>query len=63
MTNYERIKNMSVDEMARFLDNIATCCNQNGHCNKQLFCKECPINCGNCSFVDFGCWLNSEVEE
>lgn len=63
MTNYDRIKNMSVEEMAIFLNKIATCCNHNGHYNKQLFCKECPINCGNCSFGDFGCWLNSEVGE
>lgn len=43
MTNYEKIKNMSIDEMAS--------------------CKSCPINFGNCSFVDFGCWLRSEVEK
>lgn len=63
MTNYERIKNMNIDEIAVFLNNIATCCNHNGYYNKQMFCKECPINRGGCSFVDFGCWLNSEVEE
>lgn len=63
MTNYEKIKNMSTDEMARFLNHITTCCNHNGYYNNQLFCKSCPINFGNCSFVDFGCWLRSEVEK
>lgn len=63
MTNYEKIKNMSVEEIARFLNNIATCCHLNGHYKKQLFCKDCPINSGSCSFVDFGYWLNRKVEE
>jgi hypothetical protein len=63
MTNYEKIKNMSVDELARLLDDIATCCNLNGHHRTQMFCKECPLHCGHCSSVDFGCWLNSEVKE
>lgn len=63
MTNYEKVKNMSADEMAILLNKIATCCNLNGHYNNQLLCINCPINRGNCSFVDFGCWLNSEVKE
>lgn len=63
MTNSEKIKNMSIEEMAIFLNKIATCCKQNRRYDKRLFCKECPLNCGNCSFVDFGYWLESEVEE
>lgn len=39
MTNYEKIKNMSVEEMARFLNHITTCCNHNGYYNNQLFAK------------------------
>lgn len=26
MTNYEKIKSMSVEELAKFIDNIAVCC-------------------------------------
>lgn len=63
MTNFERIKNMSVEEMAILMDKIITSCNLNGYYNKQLFCKDCPVNRGNCSVTDFGCWLESEVEE
>jgi hypothetical protein len=63
MTNFERIKNMSVEEMAILMDKIITSCNLNGYYNKQLFCKGCPVNRGNCSATDFGCWLESEVEE
>lgn len=62
-TNFDRIKDMSVEEMAEFLD---------------LYCGEiCQVvsNCGNCGFDEchnkhkYGTcgktlkWLESEVEE
>lgn len=62
MTNFERIKNMSVEELAKGLDRLS------------IDCKECPI----CEFCDnirsevrrvpfcktvWKQWLKSEVEE
>lgn len=51
MTNYERIKAMSVEEMAELLDSFRQCSN-------------CRRNGNNC-FPTFRTeeWLNSEVEE
>lgn len=32
MTNYERIKNMSVEELAIFINDIAVCCFKDAEC-------------------------------
>ena len=56
MTNYERIKRMSLNEMTEFLGNVGSCsnCSRNG--------------CGDCCDVD-DCniyireWLDQEAEE
>lgn len=37
MKNYEKIKNMSVKEMSRFIYDIATFCNRNGCYKTQDF--------------------------
>lgn len=55
MTIYEKIKNMTVEEMAKFLDKITTRCANNE-------CKDCPLCegvycCGN----EIEYYLNSEV--
>lgn len=57
MTNYEKIKNMSIDEMAKFLDELTErCCNNS--------CKDCPLCDGiYCCANEFEYWLNSEVKE
>ena len=51
MTNYERIKNMSVEEMANLIDSFRNC----GHCRRY----------GNNCFPTFNTeqWLESEVDE
>lgn len=48
MTNYEKIKNMSVEEMAILLNDIATCLNVEERADCIPFIEK---------------WLNSEVEE
>ena len=59
MTNFERIKAMTVDEMATFLEGIT-----NPHCE----CSYCFVR-EICFEVDGGCetvfakWLESEVQE
>lgn len=55
MTNYERIVNMSIDELAELL---------NDFCDNSLRCRECPLHddCpadGGASFAD---WLIKEVK-
>lgn len=61
MTNYEKIKQMSVEEMTNILWTITNCCCENGR--EGVGCGCCPINnrfC--CSRIDFLEWLESEVE-
>lgn len=61
MTNFERIKNMSVEELAKFIDNIAECCFKNAEC------ENCPIYCSSdeiyCNSSIISKWLKSEAEE
>lgn len=55
MTNYEKIKNMTVEEMAKFLEKLTDDCNANN-------CKACPLCRGIfCCTTEIECWLNSEV--
>lgn len=63
MTNYEKIKNMSIEEMTVFFDNI---------CNSILSdCSLCPAynlcrtgdNWSNECIKNINSWLESEVEE
>ena len=63
MTNFEQIKNMSVEEMASEIDRISNylCDDYGGY-----GCKECPLNFlenRNCNATEFANWLNSEAEE
>ena len=58
MTNYEKIKQMTPEEIAEFMDSVNRdgclyCAKDNGHC---------PINYWTCK-PDFLAWLNQEVEE
>ena len=56
MTNYERIKSMSIDEMADYFNEIFDCCN-------------CPNDMFLCEGNGYVCtkyikqWLESEVEK
>lgn len=61
MTQYERIKNRSIEEVATGLDKIA------GIVCSNYFCKDCPLNfiggdykCSKEGFIE---WLESEVED
>lgn len=61
MTNYERIKSMSVKQLAKFIDDVAVCCFQTANC------ENCPIYCSRdevyCDSSIISKWLKSEVEE
>lgn len=61
MTNYEKIKNMSVEKMASKLETMSS------HiCAHYYTCKKCPFSSlwnGKCDATGFADWLNSEVEE
>ena len=50
-TNYERIKNMTVEEMAKWL--------------QKLECQTCDFSCcgSDLCITDYKQWLNSESEE
>ena len=58
MTNYEKIKSMSVDEMAKFLDHTFV-----------LDCGVCPRRKNCATFIPANCskalkdWLKAESEE
>lgn len=39
MTNYEKIKNMSIKEFAKFIDDIRSNCHLNGRYKTKVFCK------------------------
>ena len=65
MTNYQMLKNMSIDELASFIDNITTCCTSGD-------CEDCPIgkyNLLKTPLYDNGCnqqiikeWLKMNVK-
>lgn len=61
MTNFERIKNMSDKQFAKFINDVAVCCFKNADCGK------CPINCRRsavyCNTEIIGKWLKSEARE
>ena len=56
MTNYERIKNMSVEKMAKELNKMSTCdfCHYNKKCGQGYPDRECADG--------IRLWLESEVE-
>lgn len=58
MTNYERIKYMSVEEMANLFEEISICCLVQD-------CNSCPIHepLSYCTEEYIKIWLESEVEE
>lgn len=57
MTNFEMIKNMSVEELAKQLFEPITVC---GYCPARNVCKQLELS--NCQRA-FEQWLKSEVEE
>lgn len=60
MTNFERIKNMTVEEMTVFLEKF---CEKDWTGNNDRGCIWCPLfaGCGE-DIGDWGKWLESEVQ-
>lgn len=58
MTNYERIKNMTVEEMAEFINEVTTAFN----CEFCAYCEDCPAD-DNCCARGMKEWLESEVSK
>lgn len=57
MTKYEKIKNMTVEEMAKFLEELTDRCNASR-------CIDCPLCEGLfCCTDEIRYWLESEVKE
>ena len=59
MTNFQMIKNMSVDELAAFVDDMSSRCISDD-------CGDCPIGRMKdgmpCNTTDIGHWLNSDID-
>ena len=60
-TNYEKIKNMSLEELAAFLDEITTRCFNAGNSPGFRICADCPI-CGDTGHCYFDTWLMKEAD-
>lgn len=57
LTNFEKIKSMTIKELAKFLNTISKTCHDEGDC------KCCPLNnAGFCTTDDIKNWLESEEE-
>lgn len=63
MTNYERIKNMSVEEMASELERLSNYVCRYYKCSECPFCRLWNCKPWNCNVLGFAEWLNSEVKE
>lgn len=59
-TNADRIRAMSDEELAEFLDTITGVCWNNGRREEKLYCDECPMECpsGGCAE-----WLKQSAED
>ena len=57
MNNANRIRNMSDEELAEFLNEITDLC------NTEEGCKHCPIKLNKNGFCDIKEWLKSEAKE
>lgn len=61
MTNFEKIKQMSVEEIAELLDNISESCYDKGYGFSN--CGNCPLSIlPSCASTGIKDWLESEVE-
>jgi hypothetical protein len=59
-TNADRIRAMSDEKLAEFLDTITGMCWDNGRREEKLYCDECPMECpsGGCAE-----WLKQPAED
>ena len=62
MTNFEKIKNMSIEELARLMDSVSSDCQE---CPIQEFCDSIRPTIRRIPFCKavWNEWLKSEVEE
>lgn len=63
MTNYERIKNMTVEEMADLFLGLCEKDDSLSSCEKCPLCNDCGIDYGGSPNHRWEAWLKSEVEE
>ena len=60
-TNADRIRNMTDEELAEFLQRIAYGCKGR---KDSTFCEECPLfECTFCNEICIGKWLQAEVKD
>lgn len=59
MTNGDRIRQMTDDEIAEFLNDVTDCCSDG------YICEKCPLNSvgKHCNIFTFEKWLKQECEE
>lgn len=63
MTNFEKIKQMTADELAHLIGKIADCCYDKADGN-YLACEDCPLkNSNTCGEKGILEWLQQEAEE
>lgn len=55
VTNFDRIRAMSVEQLAEFIDEVTDCCSDGWLCHK------CPIRVGSCDKESFIDWLKQEA--
>lgn len=55
MTNGDRIRQMTYDELAEFIDKVTDCCSDGWMCDK------CPIHSMGCYKESYIAWLKKEV--
>ena len=59
MTNADRIRQMTDEELAAFLNDVTECCSDG------YICEKCPLNSvgEHCNIITFEKWLKQEVSE
>lgn len=58
MTNADKIRNMTDEELAEFIDKVTDCCSDGWMCDK------CPMYDADCAKIEgFIAWLKVEVDQ
>ena len=59
MTNADRIRQMTDEELTAFLNDVTDCCSDG------YICEKCPLNSvgEHCNIITFEKWLKKECEE
>ena len=56
-TNADKIRGMTDEELAEFIDKVTDCCSDG------WMCEKCPINTKGCDKEKFTAWLKMEVDQ